>query len=87
MKDRLKGEDIVVTHCPTLQMIGDFFTKPLQGNLFHKFRDVILGHAHVDTLALDQHLPIEEAACWRRWIKRYWTIWLRYRRSLGWPQQ
>jgi hypothetical protein len=60
MKDRLKGENIVVRHCPTLQMIGDFFTKPLQGNLFRKFRDVILGYARVDTLALGQHPPVEE---------------------------
>jgi hypothetical protein len=60
MKDRLKSEGIEVKHCPTLQMIGDFFTKPLQGNLFRKFRDVILGYAHVDTLALDLSPPIEE---------------------------
>jgi hypothetical protein len=32
-------------------MLGDFFTKPLQGNLFRKFRDVIPGYHHVDTLS------------------------------------
>ena len=32
-------------------MLADFFTKPLQGALFRKFRDIILGHKHVDTLA------------------------------------
>ena len=31
-------------------MIADFFTKPLQGNLFRKFRDIILGYKHIDTL-------------------------------------
>ena len=60
MKDRLESKGIVVRHCPTLQMIGNFFTKPLQGNLFHRFRNVILGYSHVGTLALDQHPPIEE---------------------------
>ena len=31
-------------------MLADFFTKPLQGALFTRFRDVILGHKHVDSL-------------------------------------
>jgi hypothetical protein len=31
-------------------MLADFFTKPLQGTLFRKFRNVILGYEHVDTL-------------------------------------
>jgi hypothetical protein len=29
--------------CPTGDMIGDFMTKPLQGALFWKFRDQIMG--------------------------------------------
>jgi hypothetical protein len=29
--------------CPTRDMIGDFMTKPLQGALFWKFRDQIMG--------------------------------------------
>ena len=31
-------------------MLADFLTKPLQGQLFKSFRDVILGYRHVDTL-------------------------------------
>ena len=31
-----------VEYCPTEEMIGDFFTKPLQGSLFRKFRALIL---------------------------------------------
>ena len=60
MKDRIKSEGITIRHCPTLQMVGDFFTKPLQGNLFRKFRSVIMGATHMDTLAIDQTMPIEE---------------------------
>ena len=33
----------MVTHCPTEQMIADYFTKPLQGNLFTTLRDTIMG--------------------------------------------
>ena len=29
--------------CPTLDMIGDYFTKSLQGYQFHHFRNNILG--------------------------------------------
>ena len=31
-------------------MLADFSTKPLQGILFRKFRNVILGYDHIDTL-------------------------------------
>jgi len=50
IKDRLGIEDFEVTYCPTLEMLADFFTKPLQGSLFRKLRAVVMGHAHVDTL-------------------------------------
>ena len=29
--------------CTTLDMIGDYFTKALQGSQFHLFRNIILG--------------------------------------------
>ena len=32
-----------MTHCPTERMIADYFTKPLQGNLFTTLRDTIMG--------------------------------------------
>ena len=38
----LKGE-VRVEWCPTKEMIADFLTKPLQGSLFRKFRDLIMG--------------------------------------------
>ena len=31
-------------------MLAYFFTKPLQGAIFTRFCDVILGHKHVDSL-------------------------------------
>ena len=31
-------------------MVADFFTKPLQGNLFRKFRDVVLGYKHITSI-------------------------------------
>jgi hypothetical protein len=58
VKDRLQSDSLTVRHCPTLEMLADFFTKPLQGTLFRKFRDVILGYAHVNTLRC--HVIIED---------------------------
>jgi hypothetical protein len=50
IKDRIDLEDIEVQHCPTEQMLADFFTKPLQGSLFRKFCRVVMGHDHIDSL-------------------------------------
>jgi hypothetical protein len=62
IKDRVKQEQISIRNCPTADMLGDFFTKPLQGGLFIRFRDVILGHKHVDTLSSTSPtiIPLEE---------------------------
>ena len=50
IKDRIDNGEISVVHCPTEDMIADFFTKPLQGSLFVKFRDIIMGITHFSTL-------------------------------------
>jgi hypothetical protein len=60
IKDRATSEGIRIRHCPTLEMLGDFFTKPLQGGLFKKFRDVILGRKHTSTLRPVFQPPPEE---------------------------
>ena len=41
-------------------MLADYFTKPLQGALFHKFRAVIMGWAHVNTLIREPSSPPKE---------------------------
>ena len=60
IKDRSKDANITIRHCPTLAMLADFFTKPLQGHLFRKFKAVLLGHAHVDTLVVSPTCPAQE---------------------------
>ena len=35
--DRIKKGELEVRYCPTKEIIGDFFTKPLQGVTFQKF--------------------------------------------------
>jgi hypothetical protein len=41
--DRVSNEEVSVVWCPTGDMIGDYATKQLQGALFPKFRDQIMG--------------------------------------------
>ena len=41
--NRISQGELSVQWCPMGDMVGDFATKPLQGALFHKFRDQIMG--------------------------------------------
>jgi hypothetical protein len=45
--DRVKSKEIRIEYCPTGIMIADYFTKPLQGVLFRKLRDMILGKTDI----------------------------------------
>jgi len=51
MKDWIKSKDIKVVYCPTEKMLADFFTKPLQGSLFDKFKNVLMGYTNIDKLS------------------------------------
>jgi hypothetical protein len=42
--DRVKSGEVRIEHCPTGIMIADYFTKALQGALFWKLRDMIMGN-------------------------------------------
>ena len=60
MKNRLDTHNIVVEYCPTEEMLADFYIKPLQGALFRKFRDVIMGLKHISTLIRTSTLTDQE---------------------------
>ena len=40
--NRIRRKELSVEYCPTQLMVADFFTKPLQGALFIKFRSIIM---------------------------------------------
>eukprot|EP00957_Ditylum_brightwellii_P186667 14212893-Ditylum_brightwellii.AAC.1 len=40
--DRIAAGELMVEYCPTNTMVGDFYTKPLQGKLFQVFRNRVL---------------------------------------------
>ncbi|MGL6130278.1 MAG: Ty1/Copia family ribonuclease HI, partial [Fusobacteriaceae bacterium] len=41
--DRIQKGEMRVEWCPTQDMVADFMSKPLQGAMFKKFRDIIMG--------------------------------------------
>jgi hypothetical protein len=43
IKDGIASGEITVEHCPATEMLGDHFTKPLQGMMFRKFKVEIQG--------------------------------------------
>lgn len=51
---------VEIKHCPTSLMLADYFTKALQGNVFRRFRSVIMGHTHINELLLDPEFSLKE---------------------------
>ena len=48
--DKIKKGEVKVAFCPKHDMLGDFFTKPLEGNWFVHMRDKILNlHSNTST--------------------------------------
>jgi hypothetical protein len=63
MKDRIASGEINLVHRPTDIMVADFFRKSLQGHLFAKFRDIIMGITHFSTLIVPTTIE-PTGACW-----------------------
>ena len=45
LTDQSEKGNVQVEYCPTGEMIADFMTKPLQGQLFEKFKSLIMGNS------------------------------------------
>ncbi len=51
--------EIQIMYCPTELMLGDLFTKPLQGNLFRRFREIVMGRVSIEEI-IEFTNPIKE---------------------------
>ena len=60
VKDMLKKENIEVVYCPTDSMVAEFFTKPLQGAIFKKLCNIVMGRAPISSLKIDPSFPMPE---------------------------
>ena len=43
MGDQIQNKTLSLQHCPTEEMLVDYFTKPLQGSIFIRLRNYIMG--------------------------------------------
>ena len=50
VKDRVDKGEIKIEYCLTEIMLADFFSKPIQGNLFKFFRDIIMGYKTIEAV-------------------------------------
>jgi hypothetical protein len=46
--DKIYDGSVVVSYCPTKEMISDYFAKALQGSLFRQHRNAIMGVSHAN---------------------------------------
>ena len=46
--DHIQNKTLSLQHCPTDEMLADYFTKPLQGSLFLRLRNYIMGAEFAD---------------------------------------
>ena len=51
-QDRIESKKISITYCTREHMLTYLFTKSLQGSLFAKFHEVIMGWKHVNTIRM-----------------------------------
>ena len=49
IKDLVDRKEIVIEYYPTGDMVADFFTKPLQGELFRELKNVIMEKVDIAT--------------------------------------
>ena len=51
VKNRIDKGELRVEYYISTIMLADFFAKPLQGHLFKKFRDVIMGYVPISSFS------------------------------------
>jgi hypothetical protein len=61
--DKINDGTVVMSYCPTKEMVSDYFTKPLQGSLFRLHRNAIMGVSQADyDWYADQYKKAKKAA-------------------------
>lgn len=59
--DRIAAKEVDIQYCPTGQIIANFFTKPLQGTPFRKFRNLVMNIEDYPAIHKLHRIP---GVCW-----------------------
>ena len=54
IKDRINREEISIIYCPTSNLVAGYYTKPLQGSQYVKFRDMVMRTSCFGSLAKER---------------------------------
>ena len=69
LTDQIKKRNVIVKYCPTIDMIGNFMTKLLQGKLFEKQKKLIMGNLEIILRKTEETvlIPLCESTgvCWK----------------------
>jgi hypothetical protein len=57
--DGIARKEVAIQYCPTKEMVAHYFTKLLQGQLFYKFRDQIMGVVPMATIMGDHRSVLD----------------------------
>ena len=70
MKDIIERKEARIIYCPTEKMLADFFTKPIQGELFRFFRNILMGYVSIiDVINVNDELK-ERVEKWSKYSTR-----------------
>ena len=61
--DKIASKEVSIKYFPTKDMVADYFTKPLQGELFYKFRDQIMGLAPMQIIHDGHRILLSDKIC------------------------
>ena len=82
--DRIANKEVSVEFCPTLKMLGDYFTKPLQGSQFQTLRDRIMKYKPSQDLGNDYRSVLRNLVEDGGQTKDEWTmVQCRCRKKVG----
>ena len=78
VEDQVDKGGIWVEYCHSEIMLANFFTKPLQRQLFKKFRDLLMGYAPLSSIRTKN--IVNQGACGNRDLLEIiikWKLWLK----------
>ena len=58
--ENIQNKTLLVEHCPSKDMLADFFTKPLQRALLVKLQNVIMGAEYGDPVCHTHRCVVDE---------------------------